>query len=194
MTARQNWLRRCVAMMMAVVMVLTTNISTVFASEKQSTREIPETKPTAEIPENIADGTYEVPVYLYQKDADIVSDLNSAIDHTAKLVVENGMGTMYLGLHEIPFTEVTGYITEFAYYDPDGTQWGVAVDENGTAVNAFTGEEEQTLKKIHFALSTTKCDITCQMVVDVMEDIQDARLVFDYSGLAEYGGGLTLPY
>lgn len=171
---------------MAAAMLCTTNISPAYAVETQITTSVPDTKPTADIPGNLADGTYEIPVYLYQTGVDEASSLNDALQHTAKLIVENGIGTVYLKFAEIPFAEAIGHVVDFSYYDPDGTERGVAVDKTGTAVNALTGEEVQTLDQFHFALSTTQSGIRCRLAVDVLDEVQDARLVFDYSGLSTY--------
>ncbi len=179
-------IKRVFITLMAFAMIFNFNMANVFAeSTEDDYYAFPETKPTASIPSNIPEGTYEVPVYMYARYTEEASMGNGAIGHTAAITVENGTATAYLEFHDMPFLDAYGHLEQLWYYDTEGNRCSVEVDETEWLINESTMDRVKTIRKCHFVLPTTDAEIVCRVKVDAMGDSeQDARLVFDYSGLS----------
>lgn len=65
-------------------------------------------------PEGLADGTYTIPVSLWHATSDMASMGNGGLEQTAKLVVENGEGTLHLTFKALTVAamNMTGYLSQ----------------------------------------------------------------------------------
>ena len=170
------------------------NIASVYAAEAEtststgvletSTYDFPETLPTANMPENLSDGVYNVPVYMYTRYTDEASMGNGAINHEATVEIKNSTATVHLGFHDMPFLDLYGHLENLWYYDEDGEKYEVTVDESEWLVNEDTLDRVKTIRLCSFVLPATGAETVCRVKVDAMGDSeQDARLVFDWNNI-----------
>ena len=177
------------------------NIASVYAAEAEtststgvletSTYDFPETLPTANMPENLSDGVYNVPVYMYTRYTDEASMGNGAINHEAKVEIKNSTATVHLGFHDMPFLDLYGHLENLWYYDEDGEKYEVTVDESEWLVNEDTLDRVKTIRLCSFVLPATGAETVCRVKVDAMGDSeQDARLVFDWNNIQIVKSGI----
>ena len=177
------------------------NIASVYAAEAEtststgvletSTYDFPETLPTANMPENLSDGVYNVPVYMYTRYTDEASMGNGAIDHEATVEIKNSTATVHLGFHDMPFLDLYGHLENLWYYDEDGEKYEVTVDESEWLVNEDTLDRVKTIRLCSFVLPATGAETVCRVKVDAMGDSeQDARLVFDWNNIQIVKSGI----
>ena len=177
------------------------NIASVYAAEAEtststgvietSTYDFPETLPTADMPENLSDGVYNVPVYMYTRYTDEASMGNGAINHEATVEIKNSTATVHLGFHDMPFLDLYGHLENLWYYDKDGEKYEVTVDESEWLVNEDTLDRVKTIRLCSFVLHTTGAETVCRVKVDAMGDSeQDARLVFDWNNIQIVKSGI----
>ena len=153
--------------------------------------DFPETLPTANMPENLSDGVYNVPVYMYTRYTDEASMGNGAINHEATVEIKNSTATVHLGFHDMPFLDLYGHLENLWYYDEDGEKYEVTVDESEWLVNEDTLDRVKTIRLCSFVLPTTGAETVCRVKVDAMGDSeQDARLVFDWNNIQIVKSGI----
>ena len=153
--------------------------------------DFPEILPTANMPENLSDGVYNVPVYMYTRYTDEASMGNGAINHEATVEIKNSTATVHLGFHDMPFLDLYGHLENFWYYDEDGEKYEVTVDESEWLVNEDTLDRVKTIRLCSFVLPATGAETVCRVKVDAMGDSeQDARLVFDWNNIQIVKSGI----
>ena len=177
------------------------NIASVYAAEAETSTntdvhetgvyDFPETLPTANMPENLSDGVYNVPVYMYTRYTDEASMGNGAINHEATVEIKNSTATVHLGFHDMPFLDLYGHLENLWYYDEDGEKYEVTVDESEWLVNEDTLDRVKTIRLCSFVLPATGAETVCRVKVDAMGDSeQDARLVFDWNNIQIVKSGI----
>ena len=153
--------------------------------------DFPEILPTANMPENLSDGVYNVPVYMYTRYTDEASMGNGAINHEATVEIKNSTATVHLGFHDMPFLDLYGHLENLWYYDEDGEKYEVTVDESEWLVNEDTLDRVKTIRLCSFVLPATGAETVCRVKVDAMGDSeQDARLVFDWNNIQIVKSGI----
>ena len=153
--------------------------------------DFPEILPTANMPENLSDGVYNVLVYMYTRYTDEASMGNGAINHEATVEIKNSTATVHLGFHDMPFLDLYGHLENLWYYDEDGEKYEVTVDESEWLVNEDTLDRVKTIRLCSFVLPTTGAETVCRVKVDAMGDSeQDARLVFDWNNIQIVKSGI----
>ncbi len=178
---KQNWFKRSLSLLLALVMCMGMFSVTAFA---EGDTEFPTVRPTASMPVSLPDGTYSVPVYMYARYYEEASMGNGAIDHTAIITIENGVKTVHLSFHDMPFDNLMGHLEIFYYYDNANVLHKATVDSSEWIVNTDTMDRVKTIRECSFVLPTEKSDVICRVKVDAMgETEQDAILVFDYEKL-----------
>lgn len=138
---------------------------------------------------DLKDGTYSISVSFIKTNSEDVSMGNSCLDENAKLVVDGGVGKVYLTLKTMNFNSTEAWITNLWFYNndkdyADGTKNVVEVistnDKNCPEVVAF----ELSLKsdKIYLTAETS----------DNYHSSSDFRLKLDYTSVMEekYEDGL----
>ena len=151
----------------------------------------PDELPTATIPAGLANGEYTVPVYMYNIMNDVASMGNGAIGHEAVLSVEGDEYTAHLTFHDMPFLDLYGHLEKLWYYDTEGTDHEVTVEESEWLYNEDTKARVKTIRKCSFILPENSAETKCRVRVDAMGDSeQDARIVFDFSSLTENVSGV----
>lgn len=153
--------------------------------------DFPETLPTASMPDKLSDGVYNVPVYMYTRYTDEASMGNGAINHEATVEIKNSTATVHLGFHDMPFLDLYGHLENLWYYDENGNDYEVTVDESEWLVNEDTLDRVKTIRLCSFVLHTTGPETICRVKVDAMGDSeQDARLVFDWNNIRIVKSGI----
>lgn len=130
--------------------------------------DFPEILPTANMPENLSDGVYNVPVYMYTRYTDEASMGNGAINHEATVEIKNSTATVHLGFHDMPFLDLYGHLENLWYYDEDGEKYEVTVDESEWLVNEDTLDRVKTIRLCSFVLPATGAETVCRVNVDAM--------------------------
>ena len=124
---------------------------------------------------------------------------NEAIEHTAKITVQDGKKYVTINFHPIKRDGLIGHLQKFYYYDLTSDEYY----SNMGSVNAesryeVTGENRivsfddlgdddeltfsEYISEVKFELPSNESDVICRVKVDAMGDMeQDAVIVFDYS-------------
>lgn len=168
----------------------TNTTDTTVSSSEENIYAFPDEMPTASIPDNLLDGTYTVPVYMYVSNQDEASMGNGALSHTATITINNGIATAHLTFHEMPFLDAYGHLEKLWIYNSpnaDGEGERIEVNADKTEWIVFEKTRVKTLVDCSFTMPSVNNIVRCRVQVDAMGDsLQDARLVFDFSSLADY--------
>jgi hypothetical protein len=153
--------------------------------------------------DNLTDGTYAVDVVTWHRTSDSYSMSNEAIKNPSKLVVKNGVHTLYLSFGAVQETTLNGYLSHMWYYgegstvDANGYPQGELIpvkvseyykDENSDYVyDDVNGRIAYHPKEVYYTLPTTNWESYVRFQVPIMDMIaggtpapQDARLRIDY--------------
>lgn len=85
--------------------------------------------------EALEDGVYSVQITMVKMNREEFSMSNDAVNHTAKLVVEDGEYTVFLNFKGLHYLNRFGYLAKLSYYD-EGYSFGMYGAVNGTLQSA----------------------------------------------------------
>lgn len=126
---------------------------------------------------NLNDGIYEVSVKLWHAESDKASMAAESFYDTARIVVENGMRTMYIYTKPMTFGRITASLQEMKVADASG---------NYTDAKVETRDADGNPTCFSFTMSDTEQYITVKVNphVEMMgnQDL-DARILVDYNTL-----------
>ncbi len=128
---------------------------------------------------NLKDGIYEVPVWLWHATNDQASMAASSVNNTARIVVENGVKTMYIYTQPMTMGNITASLQELKIYDLNGNYSEATVqskDSDGNP-NCFSFTLPHTQEYIQ-----VKVNPHVEMMGN--QDI-DARIRVDYSSIQQ---------
>lgn len=198
---KNNKAKKLVALLLAALIVSSSSAlvyaadandetNTTVNSTEDDIYAFPDEMPTATIPDKLPDGTYEVPVYMYVSNQDEASMGNGALNHTATITMNNGVATAHLTFHGMPFLDAYGHLEKLWIYNSpnaDGEGERIEVSSDKTEWIVFEKQRIKTLVEGSFVMPSVNNIVRCRVQVDAMGDsLQDARLVFDFSSLADY--------
>ena len=136
-TTKQSWLKRSLALLLAMMMVMSLGIANVSAEDAEA---LPPAKiPTEPLNKEAYQEDYyyavlEVPAYLYNADVeDTYSMGNDALSHTAYIMLSpDGELTAKVQFHEMAYNGGIGHLTKMYYYEnkEDYDDWIHGKDNN----------------------------------------------------------------
>lgn len=167
---------------------LTSDVKTVEDKDTEGDKDGEDSENTGNVLD-LKDGTYSVSASFIKTNSDDVSMANNCIEENSKLVVENGVGKIYLTLKGMNFAGIEAWITNLWFYNNNydyinGTKNEVEVistnDKNYPEVIAFTLPSKSDV--IYLTAETS----------DSYHSSSDVRLKLDYSSASEvkYEDGL----
>ena len=126
---------------------------------------------------NLADGIYEVPVWLWHATNNTPSMAADSVNSTARIVVKGGTATMYVYTKQMTMGNITASLQEMKVADEQGNYTNASVvskDANGNPTAfSFTLPHKNEYIKVK---------VNPHVAIMGNQDI-DARLRVDYSGL-----------
>lgn len=156
---------------------LTSDVKTVEDKDTEGDKDGEDSENTGNVLD-LKDGTYSVSASFIKTNSDDVSMANNCIEENSKLVVENGVGKIYLTLKGMNFAGIEAWITNLWFYNNNydyinGTKNEVEVistnDKNYPEVIAFTLPSKSDV--IYLTAETS----------DSYHSSSDVRLKLDYS-------------
>ncbi len=147
----------------------------------------PATDPDVLDKDHLADGTYSVNVYLWHADRDQASMAASSLLEEARIVVEDGVYTMYIYTQPMTIGAITASLQELQVADNAGNYMEGTVESRDAEGNPTS---------FSFVMPNTEEYITVKvnpMVAIMGNQALDARIKVDYSTLAVAGGDVNLP-
>lgn len=127
--------------------------------------------------DNLKDGIYEVPVWLWHATKDQASMAAQSLNSTARIVVKNGVKTMYIYTKSMTYGNIEASLQELKVADANGNYTNATVEERNASGNPTC---------FSFVLPHTQeyLNVKVNPHVAIMghQDIE-ARLRIDYSAL-----------
>lgn len=127
--------------------------------------------------DNLKDGIYEVPVWLWHATKDQASMAAQSLNSTARIVVKNGVKTMYIYTKSMTYGNIEASLQELKVADANGNYTSATVEEKNASGNPTC---------FSFVLPHTQeyLNVKVNPHVAIMghQDIE-ARLRIDYSAL-----------
>lgn len=188
-TTKQSWLKRSLALLLAMMMVMSLGIANVSAEDAEA---LPPAKiPTEPLNKEAYQEDYyyavlEVPAYLYNADVeDTYSMGNDALSHTAYIMLSpDGELTAKVQFHEMAYNGGIGHLTKMYYYEnkEDYDDWIHGKDNNRHDVSVESFYDGIYPSQISFPLSSPDPVVWLCTVVDAMGYAETGvRLGFDFT-------------
>lgn len=137
---------------------------------------------------SLEDGTYTVPITILKTTSNDASMANKCVEQEAKLVVENGVGRIYLTFKSMTMGSIAGYLTNGYYFesqeDYEACERG---DVDTSILKEMTVESKMSSKDypevVSFELPELNEQIFISMDIDAgafKHTYTHARLIIDY--------------
>ncbi|MSS63555.1 hypothetical protein FYJ58_06645 [Lachnospiraceae bacterium WCA-693-APC-MOT-I] len=148
---------------------------------------------TADINQGLEDGTYQVSVSLWHAYKDQPSMGNAALGQSGKLVIQNGMGTLYVNLSALSFQGKTGYLSEITPAEIIG-YYNVVDQFNGKNSTDERCKGKNYPKRIAISVLPKEEYTNVHVYVPVMGSLgagnQEARLKINYSSIRKISSSI----
>ena len=138
---------------------------------------------------DLKDGTYNVPVSFIKIDSEELSKANSCLNENAKLIVENGIGKVYLELKDMEFAGTKAWIENLWFYKSDIDY----SNGNKSLVEVVSTNENNRPEVVAFTLPTKSDVIIVAAEISLgHSSLSNFRLKIDYDKISEqkYKDGL----
>lgn len=138
---------------------------------------------------DLKDGTYNVPVSFIKIDSEELSKANSCLNENAKLVVENGIGKIYLELKDMEFAGAKAGINNLWFYKSDVDY----SNGNKTLAEVVSTNENNRPEVVAFTLPSKSDEIKLAAEISLGHNsLSNFRLKIDYDKVSEqkYEDGL----
>lgn len=149
--------------------------------------EAPEEQPGELDKDNLPDGTYQVKVYLWHAQNDQASMAAQALLEDARIVVKDGVYTMYIYTQPMSIGAITASLQELQVAQADGSYLDGTVESR---------DEDGNPTSFSFVMPSTEEYIQVKvnpMVAIMGNQALDARIKVDYSTLAVAEGDVVIP-
>lgn len=171
---------------MAEINAMMETLQAAYAGLTEAPAEQPE-QPGVLDKDNLADGTYQVKVYLWHAQNDQASMAAQSLLEDARIVVKDGVYTMYIYTQPMTMGAITASLQQLQVAQADGSYL------DGT-VESRDGEGNPT--SFSFVMPNTQEYIQVKvnpMVAIMGNQALDARIKVDYSTLAVAEGDVVIP-
>lgn len=171
---------------MADINAMMESLEAAYAGLTEAPAEEPQ-QPGALDKDNLADGTYQVKVALWHADKDQASMAASSLLEDARIVVKDGVYTMYLYTQPMTIGAITASLQELQVADDAGNY------TDGT-VESRDGDGNPTSFSFVMPHTNEYINVKVNPMVAIMgNQALDARIKVDYSTLAVAEGEVVIP-